>query len=723
MHKSVLSLVCCLFFFLSCQEEIETMPNGSLNIVLTDEAAVTRTLPEALSDELRQQFTIELLRDREGTIVPEYKGALKDFGDQRVFKVGSYQLKAYLGENPSLALDAPYYYGEVQDIAIEKGKATTVTVGCKVANALATFEIVNQEDFEVRLKNYYVAITVGDRTVTWKPGDTTHPYFRAGGRVALSLVATSTETGMESSYALTPIETVEAGIKYNYKLSMKVSPDAGSIFDIITDAQQKPITVNETVPEQWLPKPKITAEGFDETNVLTYTETADAAPAIISYQAARAIQDIEFTLNFADENLSSLNKTYTLSTLSSEDKQALNAALITLPEKNTTTGSFDFTQLTAGLLTQNGGQEVENQIKVKVMANGRWSEEATYLIKTVKPEFKVAVRDGNIWTKEFTIDECTITTGNEQKIRSNLKYQYSVDGANWVDCGLVTKFEECPVSKRYQVRALYRDNISTDIVSFSLESPEKLPNNQLEEWYWYEIPGKGGLTGTNIPTYYPWKEGGNSFWNTNNDYTTRYRSKGSVATYNCFPAVSYTSHGREGMAAELRNVASGSGNTINPFNSKPVVNYDYNKVPGMLFLGEFDSANGVISSKGKAFGNRPTKLEFYYTYQSLTGYEDAFDVTIGWIDNEGKVIIESTKEFSGDVANYQLGSVELPLKETEYYSKSVKLYILFRSSKYSGGNLPWVYNASVYTEGYDKTFTTWSGSVLRIDDISLIYDK
>lgn len=162
MHKSVLSLVCCLFFFLSCQEEIETMPNGSLNIVLTDEAAVTRTLPEALSDELRQQFTIELLRDREGTIVPEYKGALRDFGDQRVFKVGSYQLKAYLGENPSLALDAPYYYGEVQDIAIEKGKATTVTVGCKVANALATFEIVNQEVFDKRLKDYYVEVSAGE---------------------------------------------------------------------------------------------------------------------------------------------------------------------------------------------------------------------------------------------------------------------------------------------------------------------------------------------------------------------------------------------------------------------------------------------------------------------------------------------------------------------------------------------------------------------------------
>lgn len=58
-------------------------------------------------------------------------------------------------------MDAPYYYGEVQDIAIEKGKATTVTVGCKVANALATFEIVNQEVFDKRLKDYYVEVSAG----------------------------------------------------------------------------------------------------------------------------------------------------------------------------------------------------------------------------------------------------------------------------------------------------------------------------------------------------------------------------------------------------------------------------------------------------------------------------------------------------------------------------------------------------------------------------------
>lgn len=93
-------------------------------------------------------------------------------------------------------MDAPYYYGEVQDIAIEKGKATTVTVGCKVANALATFEIVNQEVFDKRLKDYYVEVSAGE-SVTWKPGDATHPYFKAGGRVTMALIGTSVETGQE----------------------------------------------------------------------------------------------------------------------------------------------------------------------------------------------------------------------------------------------------------------------------------------------------------------------------------------------------------------------------------------------------------------------------------------------------------------------------------------------------------------------------------------------
>ncbi len=36
----------------------------------------------------------------------------------------------------------------------------------------------------------------------------------------------------------------------------------------------------------------------------------------------------------------------------------------------------------------------------------------------------VSVQPGNIWTKEFTIDELTVTTGDPEVIKSKLKYQY-----------------------------------------------------------------------------------------------------------------------------------------------------------------------------------------------------------------------------------------------------------------------------------------------------------
>ena len=64
----------------------------------------------------------------------------------------------------------------------------------------------------------------------------------------MALIGTSVETGQEGSYALNPIETVKAGVKYNYKLSMKASNVS---LEVTTETQQEPITINETVPDSW----------------------------------------------------------------------------------------------------------------------------------------------------------------------------------------------------------------------------------------------------------------------------------------------------------------------------------------------------------------------------------------------------------------------------------------------------------------------------------------
>jgi hypothetical protein len=701
MHKSVLSLVCCLFFFLSCQEEIETMPNGSLNIVLTDEAAVTRTLPEALSDELRQQFTIELLRDREGTIVPEYKGALKDFGDQRVFKVGSYQLKAYLGENPSLALDAPYYYGEVQDIAIEKGKATTVTVGCKVANALATFEIVNQEVFDKRLKDYYVEVSAGGESVTWKPGDATHPYFKAGGRVTMALIGTSVETGQEGSYALNPIETVKAGVKYNYKLSMKASNVS---LEVTTETQQEPITINETVPDSWLPKAKVFSEDFDENHVLTYTETADAlSRAGIAYTALRPVQDVEFAFNFADKHLEHLNKTYLLSELSEEDRRALAAVNIVLPDltAGSTEGVIDFAGVTSGMLTHDGGQDTDNIIAVRVKANDRWSDAGMYTIRTVKPVFKVGYYPGNVWTKEFTLNTLTadsVKTGNLDKF-TDIAYEFSADGNSWEAMpGDLRKAGLSPGTS-YYVRAKYRGEVPGEKVEVKTYPQTPLENGNLAVYS--IVRGEDGKASGSYGAQYEW-----SGWTTLNVMTAgecaitayAYNSRSGTRPTEDVPEGAETG---DKSAVWIMTIGYGYGGT----NNKP---------------------KNITQSELKkdiSYSSHPTGVRFWYKYAPYKG--DKTDIKVE-IYNGETLIGDGQLQTDEVISSYQPYLLNINYLNEYIDLKPDKLVLLFKS----GFNTEVEKRESFSGSWWQPELTNsnmanpmFRGSELFIDDVELIYDK
>ena len=724
MRKSVYLIICCCLLCLGCQEELETTSNGSLNIFLTDEVATTRTLPDALSDELIQQFDISLLRDRKGAIITEYSGFLKDFGDNRILKVGTYRATASYGEDVILALDAPYYYGEVEDVSIKKNKATSITIACKVANSLATFEIVNPAIFEKYLKDYYVEIKVGEESVRWQAGDTTHPYFKSGSSVQLVLKGTSTTTGEECSYTLSPIDEVVAGMKYKYKL--KISPSNVGL-EVETEQQQEPVTINETVPVSWLPAPKVSSDNFDEEHILRYTETADAAQAVITFSAFRPVQEVEFTLNFVDEHLKHLNKTYVLSELSVEDRQMLEAAGIVLPDLSTgiTIGNLDFTGVTSGLLTHNGGQDVDNTIAIKVKANDRLSEETVYTIRTVKPEFIVEVRKGNVWTKEFSIEEASIIgNANRETILNNIKYQYSEDGGvNWIDFPeRIKMFNSYPLNREYKVRGVYKD-ISSEIVDVVLEIPEQLPNSEMEEWNYESLIKDKSMM------YFPYI-GENSFWNTNNSFTTRYRNNTLGKPYNCFPAVSYTKDAHKGeKAAELRNTAAGRGNTSFIGHTE----LSMNKVPGELFIGDISVTTGGNDAspsgdhytivKGKEFSSRPTALYFWYKY--IPYNSDAWEASIALYDDDRNLIIENTITYS-DIQNaFAPCKISLNYQKGVYYEACKYIYVSFKSTITSGDSLPYEKkNVSLWVDDEEKTYKdTYVGSTLIIDDISLIYDR
>ena len=371
-----------------------------------------------------------------------------------------------------------------------------------------------------------------------------------------------------------------------------------------------------------------------------------------------------------------------------------------------------------------------------VKANDRTNADSalTYTIATHKPEFTVSVNANNCWSREFTVDEISVTKGNAETIKQNLIYQY-YNGSEWVECttresvkGRTQQFNEAAENiseKTYKVRALYRGSIASTEAEATLETPTQLPNSGMEDW------NLSGSFSHEVYSYYPNAEGVEVFWSTNNDYTTRYRQGTFGYPYNCFPAVSYVPGKDGGKAAELRNTASGAGNT------KPTIFGDgkidnRNRVAGILFSGNFSCETGLSATNysytktdGKVFGSRPTALKFWYKY--LPYSNDTWQVSIELWDESKNIIVRQDFQSSEQKNDYNEVEVKLDYSTQQVYSICKYIYIIFRSTINEGENMPFEWFKDSYVLWRDDQQYTYEepcvGSILTIDDISLVYDK
>ena len=723
-------VTCLLAILFACQQESLTeATKGSFSVSLADEALLATTkAQQSISDETAKQFHLTIRNEAGYTL---YDDA---WTNQPIpAPEGSYTLEASMGKNADVAFDSPYYTGEAK-ATIQPKQAASVTIPCKVANALVSINWENKEALDQVFTNYGVKVVVNQASAQLTSSEPNRKvYLKAGEAVAFYFVGTLRSTSEEKTAQMT-----------SDKLPQKLNAAQHLILTLKTDdrlamqiekAEIKTETISATIPLEWLPKPKVTGFANQATN-LTYTETADAIDARLAFTASHAIQDVEFTLDFGDEQLQSLNKTYLLSNLTDAEKQSLSQAGITLNTQGTE-GNIDLTQLTASLRT-NKGEAVDNRITLRVKANDRWSSEAEaapiYTIQTVKPEFSVSVDERNCWSREFTIDEVSIQTGNADKIKSNLTYQY-FNGTSWIDCQTreaqkgrtqqFTKAAEELTEKSYPVRALYRGAVaSTGYETATLEEPTPIPNGDMEEWHY-----KSYTNAAKIVTYFPWSSDGSSFWNTNNEFTTRYRQKTFAKPYNSFPAVSYvgSTYAHSGKkAAELRNTAAGAANTL-PNNFKEV-----NRVAGILFTGDFSANTGMIpkdsytKTDGRNWSTRPSALRFYYKYAPLG--TDSWRATIELWDESKNLIASKTLESSDQIDNYEEITMNIDFKSD---SKCKYIYVCFQSTINEGANMPWEKKDSYTLWQEDKPIvyndtrvnTHPIGSVLTIDDIQLIYDK
>lgn len=699
--------------FVACSEEenlSQTSKTGFLVSLTEDVKVDSRKTPEELGKPAASQFKLKITNQTTGSEL--YSGSYTE--DLIPASAGMYEIEATYGEDLPLALDAPYYKGTAEaDLA--DGESKTVQVNCKVANALASvvFDNSGTNTFESQFVSYGVRVSV-NTSVTTLTNDGKSAYYRAGSMPVFTFVGTLRNGGGEKEVPLENSDlsnpsTFAAG--KHCRITLKLSDAAPGLRVEISKVEVDSVTINETIPLEWLPKPKVTAEGFTDNTLSMYeTETPTAK---FNFNLSSALQELKFTLNLADETYQSLNKTYTLSELSEEDRTALTNAGVVLPVIGSKEASLDFTGLAAKLTGSTTGDVLSNVITLdEVKANNRVLEgEQVYTIQTSAPDFELIVYPGNTWTKQFTANT-QIIHGNADVIRKGMTFEYKAGETNWISSrdSLITGLTP---GTNYQVRLKYGKHYKeTNVATYPII---ELENGDMEHWT------KEGPANNNTYWYvmYPWnEEDEKKYWNTINLTTTQ---DGEIrnSSWNLFPPYTWTTYvansgtisvtdSHSGSAALIRTVGWGSGST-----AAGATSIIKNVTPGELYLGIYDlSSHQPIY--GISYSSRPTNVKFWCKYEPKSS--DLMIAQIVIMDANGETIGSANipESEAGAIANWT--EKTLDIQYTDLEKEPSKMYLLFKSGSLTDSNILDRCNAN-FSDGEHV------GSRLYIDDISLVYNK
>lgn len=722
------SLLLCMLLG-GCQENEETDLSGKtgLLVILTDEdnKAYSRKAPSELEDPLTEMFQLKILYS--GTDKSAYKGACKEYV---LLQEGLYDLTATYGDNPVIALDAPYYVGSLNAQEVIKGEMTSASISCSVANSLLSV-IYNRESLNKMYESYFVTVSVGSESVDLDADSGKSAYFRAGSSVKLFFHGRLSGTGKEVVYDIPDQEQfANIAVKTHVKVTLGLddSEISSGVGISIEKLETETVSIAETIPSEFMPKPKLESDDF-LNNELSFAET-EKKSATIRLKLSSALQELKSKFNSADTKFAGLEqgKEYLLS--SAEDKSAIENALgISLPEVGATEAVLDFTSLLPQLMTDKGAT-VTSTIEVDVKANNRWaSEDATvnrvYTLKCNKPEFSIVTNPGNFWCKEFSVDSCDIKTGDIETISQKIQYQYRKKGdEQWIDCDRLVQFDDYPVDKQYQIRAVYREGIETELVDVMLETPQQLPNSDMEEWS--TVKGEtftlsdSWFKKKTYYKFYPYSEGeSDKWWDTNN-----LRSQdgnivlglGHPVAFS--PCVSYSEDVKHGgnRAALIYTSGHGGGD-----NSTGEVIYPGGAFAGSLFVGNYSWNDGTESlNRGHVFSARPTAVRFWYNYCPKN--QDAFKVYVE-LKNGDEVIATGTyvPTVVSSETGWQEGRVDVQYGEYPKFATSICVQFL-STDKTSFSDSDFDKNKSI-TFPVMGDWNAHVGSMLYIDDISLIFDK
>ena len=313
----------------------------------------------------------------------------------------------------------------------------------------------------------------------------------------------------------------------------------------------------------------------------------------------------------------------------------------------------------------------------------------------------------------------------------NLKFQWrKVGNGSWNNCKNHTyqTDEICDTLKnltsggqQYEIRAIYREKEKrvTEPIVITTENVVELEDGSFENWHKKEVYKKTiwsvGTTGLGIDQWWPYNEGGSSWWATRNALTTSQRS-GVSCYYTSYSGTVPVDNGYEGKAAEISTLGWKEGNTFTELGGESGTHS-----AGMLFLGSHSAtSNGVETiDYGHDFNVRPNAFEFYYKFKSLNS--ESFEAYIVVENRENGTV---TQLGSGRIMSNQDQASFAPVRVNVHYTntslKATHMYIVFRSSTADNPSVEGVQGSLGAFDGYSDS--RYVGNVLAIDNVRLIYE-
>lgn len=710
--KKIYYCLFSLFLLASCQEETLMDKTAGFQISLQDEnvSVETKSIPEELGEPTTDKFDLKI--QKEGSSEYLYNG--KYTSQTIAASAGTYTISASYGTNPVLALDDPYYLGDTSDVVIKDGEKKSVALKCKVANALASVTFPSDTELKKIYSSYWVKVAVENLSCNLEPNSKQSAYFQPG-KVVNFYFEGKKINGDSFSEQLKHdnlSSTWKAGD--HVMITLKLSDDL--LMDI-DKVDVKKETISQNIPMDWLPKPKIAAEGF-EGNVLSFAET-ESKTAKLNFNTALPLQDLKLKFNFADSQFSSLNdKEYSVSV--PEDKKKVEETLgITLPEIGDEKASLDLSALVSQLQTK-AGETVSNTIEVDVKANDRWSSEAisgqenpsrVYTLECKKPIFRVNAYPGNIWTKEFTMNplmEEQVESGDFATLSKDMKYQFSLNGeTDWVDFGEDLRKAELTPGITYFIRGLYRGEVPGEVAEVRTYEAINIPNSNLDDGYTTTYPKKdnplytfnGEWIGTRNPLTCH-SSGVNAF----------YVSKSSTLPVN----------DNGSTVAHMMTMGWGAGNTCSfGNNSGSVIN---NISSGLLCVGDYLLDGDTILPK--QVYTRPTSLSFVFKAAPFKDDEYLISISLLNIGEDGTVVEIGKGELKSGESVSSYTTKEIPViynEEMKEFSISHVKVIFKAGTKEDRDHLEDKFRDASVWDGYSNAYII--GSQFWLDSFTLKYDK